>query len=338
MSTVDLSLLAPPEVVETIDYESLLSARKARFVALAYAVSAEFGAEAEALMSLESEPAVKLLEEASYEEILIRQRVNEAARAVLLATAQGSDLDHLAALYGVSRLTIAPGDPDAIPPIATTLESDAALRARTQMAPEGFSTAGPEGAYRFHALSADGQVLDVAVDSPRFETLALSPAQVAALPSGAIALTCTYDAGLPTPRPGMVRISPLARLGDGTPDGALLDKVAAALNDDDVRPLTDEVIVTAPAIVNYALRAELVTYPGPSAQAVLDAALAAAQAYVAATHRLGYDVTLSGLYAALHQPGVQRVNLIEPAAAIVCGKHQAPYCTGLTLTLAGTDV
>lgn len=338
MSGVDLSLLPPPAVVETIDYEALLASRKARFIALAYAVSPEFGAEAEALMSLESEPAVKILEEASYEEILERQRVNEAALAVLLATAKGSDLEHLAALYGVSRLVTDPGDPDAIPPIPPTLELDDALRARVQMAPEGFSTAGPSGAYRFHTLSADGQVLDAAIDSPRFESLALSPEQLAVLPAGTIALRCTYDAGLPDPRPGMVRVTVLARGGDGTPDGALLATVATALNDEDVRPLTDEVVVTAPAITHYALHAELVTYPGPSAAAVLEAAQATAQAYVALCHRLDYDVTLSGLYAALHRPGVQRVNLIEPAATVVCGKHQAAYCTGITLTLAGTDV
>lgn len=330
MSGVDLSLIAAPEVVETVDFETLLAQRKARFIELAPDLAS--------LMDLESEPAVKLLEEASYDEMLLRIRVNEAAKAVMLAYATGATLEHLAALYGVTRLTLDPGDPDAIPPVPPTLEGDDALRARVQMAPEGFSTAGPEGAYRFHALSADGQVLDVAVDSPRFETLALSPEQAAVLPAGTIALLCTYDAGLPTPRPGQVRVSVLSRTGDGTPDAGLLATVAAALNDEDVRPITDEVVTTAPAIVHYAVLAELVTYPGPSAQAVLDAALAAVQAYVAACHRLGYDVTLSGLYAALHQPGVQRVNLIEPVATVVCGKHQAAYCTGITVTLAGTDV
>lgn len=330
MSGVDLSLIAAPEVVETIDFEAQLAQRKARFIELA--------PELADLMDLESEPAVKLLEEASYDEILLRTRVNEAAKAVMLAYATGANLDHLAALYGVSRLTTSPGDPDAIPPVAPTLETDDALRARVQMAPEGFSTAGPSGAYRFHALSADGLILDASIDSPRFESLALSPAQVAALPAGTIALTCAYTAGLASPRPGMVRVSILSRTADGVPSAELLATVASAINNEDIRPLTDEVIVTAPEVIHYALHATLVTYPGPSAQAVLNAAQAAAEKYVAATHRLGYDVTLSGLYAALHQPGVQRVNLIEPAASVVCDLHQAPYCTGITLALAGSDV
>ena len=80
-------------------------------------------------------------------------------------------------------------------------------------------------------------------------------------------------------------------------------------------------------------------FPGPDAEVVRAAALAAAQKYAEATAKIGYDVTLSGIYAALHQPGVQRVNLTEPAANIVLGDGQASHCTGITLTIAAaTDV
>ncbi|XHF77136.1 hypothetical protein R3J27_08275 [Xylella fastidiosa subsp. multiplex] len=44
------------------------------------------------------------------------------------------------------------GDPSkGIPP---TMESDAAFRRRIVLAPEGYSVAGPEGAYIYHAISA----------------------------------------------------------------------------------------------------------------------------------------------------------------------------------------
>lgn len=327
---LDLSLLAPPDIVEPLDFETLLANRKASFL--------ERYPDLADVIDLESEPAVKLLEEAAYLELLLRQRINESAVAVMLAYATGADLDHLAALYGVSRLVTDPGNPAAIPPLPPVFETDDALRTRVQMAPEGLSTAGPSDAYRFHALSADGLVLDASIDSPIFTSLALSPEQVAALPADTIALACTYDAGLPNPRPGMVRVSVLSRVGDGTPSAELLTAVAAALGADDIRPLTDEVVVTAPQILTYALHATLTTYPGPSAQAVLDAANAEATRYTAACHRLGYDVTLSGLYAALHRPGVQEVNLIEPTAAIVCGPHQAAYCSDINLTLDGVNV
>ena len=48
-------------------------------------------------------------------------------------------------------------------------------------------------------------------------------------------------------------------------------------------------------------------------------------------------MTLSGLYAALHQPGVQRVVLTSPSAALTIGSAQASWCTAITLTNGGVD-
>ena len=46
------------------------------------------------------------------------------------------------------------------------IESDAHVRARIQAAPNRFSVAGPEGAYRFYALGVDPSIIDVLVTSP----------------------------------------------------------------------------------------------------------------------------------------------------------------------------
>lgn len=59
-------------------------------------------------LTLESEPLVKLLEENAYRELIWRQRVNEAARAVMLACAAGNDLDVIGANYNTTRLIITP--------------------------------------------------------------------------------------------------------------------------------------------------------------------------------------------------------------------------------------
>jgi phage-related baseplate assembly protein len=75
----------------------------------------------------------------------------------------------------------------------------------------------------------------------------------------------------------------------------------------------------------------------PVTTAVMAAAQAAATAYASAQHRLGRDVTLSGLFAALHQPGVQRVVLAAPAATLTIGSAQASWCTAITLTNGGVD-
>lgn len=299
MAAINLSLLPPPDVVETLSYEAILAGHQQRLISL-YPAAEQ--ADIAAVLALESEPLTKLLEEMSYTELTLRARINSAARAVMLSSAMAADLDNLAALYGVVRLVTDPGNPDARPPVPPTYETDSSLRTRTQLAVDGFSTAGPVAAYRFHAMSASGDVKDVAVDSPT---------------------------------PGQVRVAVLSDNGTGIPDAPLLAIVAAALNAENVRPLTDQVIVEAATVSTYAVAAELTLYPGPASAPVLATAQAAAQQYATDTHRLGYDVVLSGLLAALHRPGVQRVTITSPAADIVRGAREAAFCTGITLTLAG---
>src|SRR5699024_11217120 len=106
----------------------------------------------------ESSPLTNRLEENAYRELVWRQRVNEAAQAVMLAYACGADLDNLAALLDVARNVIEPADPEARPPRPATLESDHDFRARILLLLEGLSVSGPPGAYRYHALSAYGRV------------------------------------------------------------------------------------------------------------------------------------------------------------------------------------
>ncbi len=52
---------------------------------------------------VESDPAIKILEVAAWRELLLRERINEAARSNLLKFASGEELDNLAEFYGVER-------------------------------------------------------------------------------------------------------------------------------------------------------------------------------------------------------------------------------------------
>ena len=163
MAVIDLSQLPAPQIVDVPDFETLLAERRAEFVAL------HPKDEQEAVMrtlELESEPVTKLLQENAYRELLLRQRINEAAQAVMVAYAMGGDLDQIAANYNVKRLTVIPADDDAVPPVAAVMESDEALRLRVPAAFEGLSVAGPTAAYEFHARSADGRVADASATSP----------------------------------------------------------------------------------------------------------------------------------------------------------------------------
>lgn len=147
-TSINLASLPAPNVVEELDFETLLAERKSRLLELTPADERD---ELAATFELESEPLVKLLEENAYRELVLRQRINDAARAVMVATAGGADLENLSALLGVEKLTN---------------ETDDELRARTVMALEGYPTAGSVGAYKFHALSAHPDVKDVNITSP----------------------------------------------------------------------------------------------------------------------------------------------------------------------------
>lgn len=301
MPTIDLSQLPAPNVVETLDYETLLAERKATLISL---YPADEQASVARVLALESDPLVKLLQENAYREVILRQRINEAAKAVMVAWANGSDLDQLGANNGVTRLMLTPADNTATPPVEAVMERDEDFRARIAAAFEGLSVAGPSGAYEFHARSADGRVADASAISPS---------------------------------PASVTITVLSREGNGAAGSDLLAIVNAALNDEDVRPVADRVTVQSAQIVDYRVDATLYLYPGPEAEPIRAAAEAKLKTFVNTQARLGRDIRKSALYAALHVEGVQRVELAQPVADVVLDKTQAAFCTGYQITVGGSD-
>ena len=301
MPTIDLSQLPAPNVVETLDYETLLAERKATLISL---YPADEQASVARVLALESDPLVKLLQENAYREVILRQRINEAAKAVMVAWANGSDLDQLGANNGVTRLVLTPADTSVTPPVEAVVERDEDFRARIAAAFEGLSVAGPSGAYEFHARSADGRVADASAISPS---------------------------------PASVTITVLSREGNGAAGSDLLAIVNVALNDEDVRPVADRVTVQSAQIVDYRVDATLYLYPGPEAEPIRAAAEAKLKAFVNTQARLGRDIRKSALYAALHVEGVQRVELAQPVADVVLDKTQAAFCTGYQITVGGSD-
>ncbi|PPD36016.1 MAG: baseplate assembly protein [Methylomonas sp.] len=312
---IDLSKVPAPNIVEALNFEAIfadmladLQIRDSAFDAL-----------------VESDPAYKILEVAAYRELLIRQRVNDSARAVMLAQAVNSDLDNLAANFNVERLLISPADNNTIPPVLAVYEDDIAFKARVQLAFEGLTTAGPSGSYIYHGLSADGNVKDIGVEAVQFHM------------SGST-IVIDDDAHLASPEPGQVAITVLSRVGTGTADASLLAKVDAAVNDEKVRPLTDRVVIRSAQIVNYSVNATLYFYDGPSSASVLAASQTKLNGYIDGQRKIGYDITRAGIYAALFQPGVQNVIIASPATDVVIDNHQAGYCTGITLLNGGLGV
>jgi phage-related baseplate assembly protein len=292
---IDLSQLPAPDIVDALDYETILTERKARLVAL---YPQDQQAAIAATLALESEPIVKILQEGAYDEMLLRALVNDKARGLLLAYAKGTTLEHLAAFFDVDRLLITPGDPDnGIDPV---YEDDDSLRERVQLAPSGFSVAGPTAAYVFHARAADGRVKAATAYSPS---------------------------------PTVMIVTILAREGDGTASADLLNTVAKFL--EEKRPQTDEVTVQSAKIVRYAVRATLRFFSGPDRAVALAAAKKKTLQFTETMHRPGAEITEDGLYASMRVPGVQKVTLESPVHGVPIAIDEAAYCTGIELVDAG---
>lgn len=299
---VDLSKLPAPKVLEELDYETLLAERKAKFLSLYE--DEEQRAIMAARLELESEPITKLLQENCYLQLLERQRINSAAQATMLAYATGTDLDVIAANFNVSRLVVQAEDFTVSPPIQAVLEPDDDFRQRVQLKLESLSVAGPRKAYTFHALSAHGKVADVSVLSPQ---------------------------------PAYVDVVLMSRNGNGRADNEMIQSVATALNDEDVRPVADRVSVKSAEIVEYEINAILHLYRGPTKEPILQAAKSNLNAYINQTKRIGRDITYSGIYAALHVAGVQNVEILEPTTDLHITPYQAGYCTNTTLSIEVSD-
>ena len=138
---MNLSDLETPQIIEELSFSEILEQMKKMLIKLDSSFTAY----------LESDPLIKLMEIAAYRELLLRQRINQAAKANLLAFATGSDLDNLAAFYGITR---------------SEDETDNELRTRTQAKIVGWSSAGSREAYKFHALNSDERVKEANADSP----------------------------------------------------------------------------------------------------------------------------------------------------------------------------
>lgn len=178
-------------------------------------------------------------------------------------------------------------------------EADGHFRERIMLAPEVFSVAGSELAYRYHALSASSSITDVGVVSPS---------------------------------PGVVELFPLTTRG--LPDSATLALVKAAVGSEKVRPLTDQVNVAAPERVAYALSIRLTLYRNADAETSRKRAIAALSAHADLLRaELGRDVVRSQFIDSALVSGVYDVEIVSPAADIVLSRKQWADCTGISVTI-----
>ena len=313
MIPIDYSKLPAPDVLEEIIFEVLLARYEEKMLELWPQWEGR---------GIKADPIQRQIILDAFLETWIRGRVNDAAKALILAKATGSDLDHFAVAFGVSRLVYDPGDPNSFPPRLPETETDEAFRARVQLAPEAFNTAGCADGYRFHGLTAGIESPTISVETPApgkvVVTYSFDPNSLAAQ---------VKDCTVVRTQPGYVTITVMSRINTGIPSPELLDQVNTAVSAKTVRPIADYVVVQPCELVPYKVKARGYANTGDINQAQAQG-IDQANRYTSERHALGTTVARSALMRQLHVAGAfSRVELLEPASDIICSPFQAPVCT-----------
>lgn len=204
-------------------------------------------------------------------------------------------------ISAVTNTTVTSGGSD--------IETDAHLRDRIQAAPNQFSVAGPTGAYRYWALSADPSIIDVFVMSP--------------VPGSVNVYVLVGPITQPATAPNTTGIA----------SSIILSKVQAIVNSNSIRPLTDTVASLAVTEVDYAITGTVTLYSDADPTATMSAANAAATTFVQnLATRIQRDIVPEEIIAAIGSvPGVYRVVLTAPTYQQLTAGQWA-NCTAITLT------
>lgn len=296
----DLTQLRAAALIEEVDFEQIHADQKA-WVLAKWDEVRQVRPDLPPLdtLGLETEPMTIVLQVYAYRETLIRALINDKARAVLLAYASGTDLDHLGALFGTVRLTIvASADP-----ALAVMESDDRFRRRIQLAPEAFSTCGPRGAYIYFALSLDPSIV---------------------------------DAWAYRPSDGRVNVVVAGENGADVSSN-VLGLLVRRYGREDTVPLTDIVSVYRAERTEYAVTLTANVPRGPDPDAIRDAIEAAVAAYAAERCRIGAEVFLSGIVAAAKVGGVENVVLASPIADVECDDDHIPVMASIAVSVVVED-
>lgn len=185
-------------------------------------------------------------------------------------------------------------------------ESDPDFADRIRLAPNSFSVAGPEKAYVYHAKSVSPAIIDVKVDSPT---------------------------------PGEVDVYVL--LTDGTlPTEDTLEQIEEHLSDENIRPLTDYVVVKAPTASNYEIELHYWINQEDSSKAAqiqADVEAAVEQYRLWQQTKIGRDITPGKLLQLVFAAGASRVDnsKLKPAAWKKLEAMQVAQCTKVSVVYEG---
>ncbi len=262
----------------------------------------------------------------------------------------------------VQNMTVTSGGDDGEPYIT---DGDDRYRERIKLAPNRLSTAGPEQAYRYHAMSANADIVDVAVFSETYiDTKTckpvnnhvyiggdlLEPDELLTVNGKATDFTFVYADSLlditltgslasqgsvtvavQRRMDGRVKVVPLME-GGRQPDDDVVEQVENAVNDRTVRPMTDVVTVEKPTYVDYTIQLTYTTTVEDEATVVqaVEGAGGAIERYKSEQCEvLGRAINPDVLKTYVMQAGALRCDVTQPVHKAV-GTTQVAHWNGTT--------
>lgn len=304
LGVIELDQLPPMDVLEELDSDEIISDRMERFVELWKSYDPPAGADYD-VADLEFDP-MKILQECNaYFELLLRDRVNQAAKAVTTAFASGNDLDAIASRYpgGVPRLTD---------------ESDDAYRTRIWLSPNTLSPHGTYESYVFWALTADSTLHDATAAAER----------------GTPNVTITIMAEGDEVELGSDNAS-VTTFPDPAPTTTQIDAVRDYIEDESRKGLTDVVYVRAPhnVYVDYEIRVWF--FPGWSSTSLMVQMYEAMAELIEKQRWLGYSHTIAAVQAALMKSGVYNVIVDSPTADVEIERYEVVNVRSVKISYEG---
>ena len=179
-------------------------------------------------------------------------------------------------------------------------ESDDELYTRGRESYEGYSTAGTIGAYVYHVKEHNPSVRDVVVRE-------LNPGQV-----------------------GVTML-----MNDGLPSADAISDMQEYLSSDEIRPLGDQVIVSAPEAVSFSVELTYYASGGTEVQAAVESSVSS---YIEwQTGVLGRRINPDKLIANVIRAGADRVEITQPLASTLNQTQCAVLSGTPILTYGGED-
>lgn len=187
----------------------------------------------------------------------------------------------------------------------TDMEDDESLAERVYMAQSSYSVAGTEDSYKYWAKTFNSSIADVHIESNN---------------------------------PAEVEIEFIMEDGE-LPNESMINSLQKYLSDENIRPLTDKVIVRAPEVVEYELNVKYYINKSNSTQAetIQREIEEAVKKFIDwQKMKIGRDINPSKLIYMLEDAGAKRVEVISPSFQKISKKSVAKATTNV-VTYGGLE-